>query len=179
MFGPLCDRRTQYISLTRPSAPCPSLADRPCLPRPSFSPAETRRPAGDFIGERPFRTGAEITLPQASKIDFVYGARATEPARAPVSVAPRGCPLSLRCAQRAQDGRAEPPRRTPLWWRQSSGRLRRAAGARARCGWSQPLTLGAISAFSASCARPSAGSLAVEVAQRRSDGRTVGWRCRV
>jgi hypothetical protein len=67
MFGPLCDRRTQYISLTRPSAPCPSLADRPCLPRPSFSPAETRRPAREFDGERPFRTSAEIALPQASK----------------------------------------------------------------------------------------------------------------
>ena len=35
---------------------------------------------------------------------------------------------------------------------------------------------GAPGAFSTRCARPSVGSLAVEVAQRRADGRTVGWR---
>ena len=57
--------------------------------------------------------GAEIVLLLPSEIDFWYAAHATEPARAPPSVASRGCPLSLRCAQIAQDGRAGPRLWTP------------------------------------------------------------------
>ena len=174
--GPRCGRLTDCLSHTHLSTPLPSFAQQCCLPRPFSSPAGTRRPARDLQGEMTFFTHAEIALPQPSKIDFRYGARATEPARAPTLGAPRGCPLSLRCAQLAQDGRSGPrrwPLQWPLQWRCS---FRRAAGSCARCCWSQRLTPGAISSFSASSACSSVGFMTLEVVGRSAGGHTVGWR---
>ena len=173
--GPRCGRLTDCLSHTHLSTPLPSFAQQCCLPRPFSSPAGTRRPARDLQGEMTFFTHAEIALPQPSKIDFRYGARATEPARAPTSVALRSCPLSLRSAQRSQDGRSGQHRSTlqwPLQWRCS---FRRAAGQHGGCGGCQTLTPTAISAFSASCARPSAVFWALENVERSAGGHTVGW----
>ena len=72
----------------------------------------------------------------------------------------------------------------------AAGRLRRAAGACACCGWSQTLTPGAISAFLAASARPSVFAWRQRVlggarAVARSDGgmrhvcAAARWRCRV
>ena len=120
--APLGARRRQHYSHTRRSASLPSSAHLLWWHRPPLLQADIRRAAQEMKACRPPRTDAEIALPQPSRIDFLYGARATEPACAPAPVAPRGCPLSLRCAQRAQDGRAGPRRRTPLWLLQSSRR---------------------------------------------------------
>ena len=67
-----------------------------------------------------FFTHAEIALPLASRIDFRYGARATEPARAPTSVALRSGLLSLWSAHPSQDGRAGPRRWTLQWPRKGA-----------------------------------------------------------
>ena len=119
IFAPLGARRRRNSSHTRRSASAPSSAHLLWWHRPHPSQVDIRRAAEDCNACGPPRTEAEIA---PSKIDFCVRARATEPAPAPASVAPRGCPLSLRCAHCAQDGRAEPRRRTPLGLRQSSGR---------------------------------------------------------
>ena len=96
--APLGARRRQHYSHTRRSASLPSSAYLLWWHRPPLLQADIRRAAQEMKACRPPRTDAEIALPQPSRIDFLYGARATEPARAPAPVAPRGCPLSLRCA---------------------------------------------------------------------------------
>jgi len=176
---PLRTRLTDDFSYARLSATGSTSADRPCLPRPSFLQGETRRPAREVQANRPSRRSAEIALTQPCKIDFRYAARATQLARAPASVPPRGCLPCLRCAHLTQDGRAVPRRRTPQW--PPGGRLpsRRGAGRHRRCGWSQTLTPTTISSFSAVSARPPAGFVALEIAGRSEGGRTVGWRCAV
>ena len=88
-------------------------------------------------------------------------------------------------------GSRVPPRHLPCPERAQLPRLagRRFGSARAAAtydtlpdfadavvGASQPFTLGAISGFSASCARPSAEFMALEVAVRCAGVRTVGWR---
>ena len=144
--GSLCAWLTDDVSHTRVSAALPSCAQHPCLPRPLSSRAGLRRPARDLQEEVAFFTHAEIALPLASRIDFRYGARATEPARAPTSVALRSGLLSLWSAHPSQDGRAGPRRWTLQWPRKGVCCVRRAAGPYGGCGWSQLLTPGAIRA---------------------------------
>ena len=102
IFAPLGARRRRNSSHTRRSASAPSSTHLLWWHRPHPSQVDIRRAAEDSNACGPPRTEAEIA---PSKIDFCVRARATEPAPAPASVAPRGCPLSLRCAHRAQDGR--------------------------------------------------------------------------
>lgn len=142
---PLGTRQVDDISPARLSSTCPCVADPQCLPRPCLSSADTRCLARDLQGERPFRTGAEIALLLPSEIAFWYGAYATEPARAAPSVGSRGCPLSLRCAQIAQDGRAGPRLWTHQWPLQGRHGCRRGVGPQRGCACSQALTPTAVS----------------------------------
>ena len=166
--------RLPWVRINFCNAPLGAQCNR--LPRPSLSCAGMQRPARDLQGEMTFFTHAEIALPQPSKIDFRYDACATEPARAPTSVALRSCLLSLQSAHPSQDDRAGPRRWTLQWPLQWRCNFRRAAGPCARCCWSQTLTPGALSASSAVSARPSVGFLALEDAGRSADGHTLGWR---
>ena len=155
------------ISRTAPSRhPIrPLLTDRVCPALPSgrvIFDDQPECPISPGMQARPSRRSAEITLPRTALQNrlLVRGARATQPARAPTSVAPRGCPLSLRRAHLAQDGRAELRRRTLERPLQECRSLRRGTGPHGRCGWSQRMTPPAISTFSAGSARLSAGFVA-------------------
>ena len=173
IFAPLRARGRRNSSPTRRSASAPSSAHLLCWHGPPSSQVDIRRASEEFNACGPPRTDAEIT---PSKIDFLYGTRATEPARAPASVAPRGCPLSLRCVQRAQDGRAGPRRWTLQWPLQGRCSLRRGARPHGGCGWSQPMVDGAMRAFSVRCACLPNCLSASEVAGRSEGARTVGSR---
>ena len=163
------------ISRTAPSRhPIrPLLTDRVCPALPSG------RVIFDDQPDKSRHAGLLAEVPRSrsrSSPKSTFGTlRATQPARPPTSVAPRGRPLSLPRAHLAQDGRSVPRSWTlqrRLQWCRS---FRRAAGPHGRCVWPQTLTPRAIRAFSLPCARPSAGFVGVEVAGRTEGRSSVGW----
>ena len=165
IFRPPASRQPAHAGLTR--SVCPAL---PCRLQILDVQPEVFKEKGLSAH------GAEIVLLLPSEIDFWYAAHATEPARAPPSVASRGCLLSLRCAQIAQDGRAGPRLWTQQWRLQLCHSFRRGVGPHRGCGCSRTLTPTEASAFAARSAHPSLGLFALDVAGWSAGARTVGQR---